>query len=220
MFESSIEPKILRSLGGSLCLAFANTLVYRSDEIRRADKLKDYASLLNWESQIGLLSKSQSQKLKQRARKWPGEASTVYQRSLSLRETIVRIFSGVAGGKDPSPDDLSAVNAMLSETLPRLRISAGEAGKKGLAWSWSGWGESLDSLLWPVVDSVGNLLGGPTLLHVKECEGVGCGWFFVDTSRNQLRRWCSMSDCGNRNKVRRFHARKKARKGKQRKLRS
>ncbi|MEW6230587.1 MAG: CGNR zinc finger domain-containing protein [Bacillota bacterium] len=34
--------------------------------------------------------------------------------------------------------------------------------------------------------------------------------WFLDTTRNHSRRWCSMRDCGNRVKVRRFYNRKRA----------
>jgi predicted RNA-binding Zn ribbon-like protein len=36
-------------------------------------------------------------------------------------------------------------------------------------------------------------------------EAGGCGWLFVDESRNGSRRWCSMKDCGNRAKARRHY---------------
>jgi predicted RNA-binding Zn ribbon-like protein len=42
---------------------------------------------------------------------------------------------------------------------------------------------------------------------VKQCAGEGCGWLFLDTSRNHLRRWCTMDECGNRAKMRRRYER-------------
>ncbi len=36
-----------------------------------------------------------------------------------------------------------------------------------------------------------------------------CGWMFYDTSRNHLRRWCSMKICGNRAKARRHYERER-----------
>jgi predicted RNA-binding Zn ribbon-like protein len=47
--------------------------------------------------------------------------------------------------------------------------------------------------------------------RVRQCADDECGWFFLDTSRNRTRRWCSMKVCGNRNKVRRFYERTAAR---------
>jgi predicted RNA-binding Zn ribbon-like protein len=46
------------------------------------------------------------------------------------------------------------------------------------------------------------------LSRVRVCASETYGWLFIDTSKNRTRRWCSMSDCGNRAKVRRFRARR------------
>jgi predicted RNA-binding Zn ribbon-like protein len=67
---------------------------------------------------------------------------------------------------------------------------------------------ALDAVLWPVIHSAGELLLSEELVHVKECPG--CGWLFLDTSKNQSRRWCSMDTCGARDKMRRYHKRKQA----------
>jgi predicted RNA-binding Zn ribbon-like protein len=52
-------------------------------------------------------------------------------------------------------------------------------------------------------------LGG-TLDRVKLCPGDGCGWAFVDRSRNRSRRWCEMQSCGNQHKVRAYRDRHRA----------
>jgi hypothetical protein len=47
----------------------------------------------------------------------------------------------------------------------------------------------------------------PDWSRVKACRGPDCGWVFVDRSRNGSRRWCQMSECGNRAKAAAFRAR-------------
>ncbi|MER0242840.1 CGNR zinc finger domain-containing protein [Streptomyces sp. HSW2009] len=42
----------------------------------------------------------------------------------------------------------------------------------------------------------------------KRCAEHGCAWVFWDVSKNRSRRWCSMRVCGNRNKARRFAAKR------------
>jgi predicted RNA-binding Zn ribbon-like protein len=44
--------------------------------------------------------------------------------------------------------------------------------------------------------------------RVRSCQGDTCGWLFLDMSKNRSRRWCSMSDCGNTAKARRYYHRK------------
>ncbi|MGW5559426.1 CGNR zinc finger domain-containing protein [Micromonospora sp. NPDC003944] len=35
-------------------------------------------------------------------------------------------------------------------------------------------------------------------------DGEGCGWLFLDSTRNHSRRWCDPLDCGNRARVRAY----------------
>jgi len=51
------------------------------------------------------------------------------------------------------------------------------------------------------------LLGGEAAAQVRRCQGDRCWLLFVDTSPARSRRWCSMSRCGNRAKVRSHRAR-------------
>ncbi len=45
---------------------------------------------------------------------------------------------------------------------------------------------------------------------LKECAGDGCTAVFYDRSKNHSGRWCSMSTCGNRAKVRAWRDRQRA----------
>lgn len=51
--------------------------------------------------------------------------------------------------------------------------------------------------------------GNPGWHRLRACPGPGCGWVFVDRSRSGSRRWCQMSDCGNRAKGAAFRARRR-----------
>ncbi|MBB5936901.1 CGNR zinc finger domain-containing protein [Streptomyces zagrosensis] len=44
--------------------------------------------------------------------------------------------------------------------------------------------------------------------RLKRCAEHSCAWVFWDVSKNRSRRWCSMRVCGNRNKARRFAAKR------------
>ena len=54
-----------------------------------------------------------------------------------------------------------------------------------------------------IVASAQSLLSSKEVARVKECPN--CGWLFLDTSKNQSRRWCSMNTCGVHDKMRRYH---------------
>ena len=66
-------------------------------------------------------------------------------------------------------------------------------------------GEALAGVVGPLVRAIA---AGETD-RFRICANDGCGWAFEDTSRGGRRRWCEMSSCGNRAKVRRFRSRRK-----------
>ncbi len=54
------------------------------------------------------------------------------------------------------------------------------------------------------------LFGGEQAGRIRQCESDTCALLFLDLSRSNDRRWCSMSGCGNRAKVVEFRRRKRA----------
>jgi len=77
------------------------------------------------------------------------------------------------------------------------------------AWGWDFYQAALDDIIWPVVRSAADLLTSDTLPMLRICAADDCQWLFMDTSKNQTRRWCNMKSCGNRAKARRHIERKK-----------
>ncbi|TMI77299.1 MAG: hypothetical protein E6H05_00485 [Bacillati bacterium ANGP1] len=68
--------------------------------------------------------------------------------------------------------------------------------------------------MWPVVWAASELLTSADVRRVRQCQSDdGCGWLFIDRSKNGTRRWCSMSVCGNRAKARRHYERTKVSRG-------
>ena len=48
--------------------------------------------------------------------------------------------------------------------------------------------------------------------RIKVClggDGSSCLWLFFDATKNRIRRWCSMEDCGSSAKARRQTARRR-----------
>jgi predicted RNA-binding Zn ribbon-like protein len=68
----------------------------------------------------------------------------------------------------------------------------------------------LDWLLAAIARSAAELIAEGPSPCLRICCNPECGLFFYDTSRTRRRRWCSMSRCGNRHKVRAFSRRHSA----------
>jgi predicted RNA-binding Zn ribbon-like protein len=188
-------------LGGAPCLDFANTVNWRKGEPQ--EKLNDAHGLLDWALQAGIMSETEAAMLHEAAHTDPAEAEALYTRALSLRDTIHRLFRAAAHGDDPDQRDLDHLNGELGHALSHMRLT-----RSGHALTLQLYGEPAEKMLWTLTDDAARLLASPTLKRVKECADPRCGWLYLDTSRNGTRRWCSMQDCGNRNKARRHHQRK------------
>jgi predicted RNA-binding Zn ribbon-like protein len=194
--------------GGVPCLDFVNTLAWRLTD-RPVEYLGSYEDLLAWGRQAGLLAPGETEALSGRGARDPEEARAVLSRAVVLREAVHRTLSAVIAGEPRNEGALSAINRELSGALSRLRVvSAG-----GDAYVWASDQEDglpLERPLWPVARSAAELLTSPKLGRVKVCAGEGCGWLFLDESRNASRKWCNSRDCGNRERVRKYLARKRA----------
>ena len=77
-----------------------------------------------------------------------------------------------------------------------------------------------DSLLLPIAHAIANFVTSEDLSHVKSCEKSPCTLFFLDRTRGQVRRWCSMALCGNRAKQALYRSRSKRRRHSARRERS
>ena len=50
-----------------------------------------------------------------------------------------------------------------------------------------------------------DLLGASSTPPLRRCCNTSsCGWLFLDTSKNQRRRWCAMETCGTAVKMKRY----------------
>jgi predicted RNA-binding Zn ribbon-like protein len=128
-------------------------------------------------------------------------------KAINLREAIYHILSEVSHGRHPDDKDLDTLNASLSDFMAKTRVGRRDG---SFTWEWTGDRYALDRMLGPIARSTADLLTSEDLNRVGECaDQSGCGWLFLDTSRNRSRRWCSMGSCGNRAKAKRHYQRSK-----------
>lgn len=196
---------------GWLCLDFANTANWHAST-QPIEELTSYGAWVAWCQKEGILSELEAQWLELEAAQHPEQAERVLQRVIELREAIYRIISAVAKETSPAEADLKALNAALKSKLPHLAVAASPA---GFAWEWKPSKDELDWMLGPIARSAAELLTAPALSRVGQCaDNRGCGWLFLDQTRNGRRRWCSMESCGNRAKVlQHYHRKSKAEQG-------
>lgn len=190
--------------GGALCLDFINTLDERPSAQPR-ELLAKYGDLVSWARQAGAVTRRQAETLEKEAARRPHQALAAVERARSVREELFALFSQAAAGRRLSGKMVQSLNERLAPALGRQRLAPGT--KAGAEWTWSE-SPDLDRMLWPVLRSAADLLTLEYLARVRECASDSCAWLFVDRSKNHSRRWCDMTVCGNRNKVRRHRFRR------------
>jgi predicted RNA-binding Zn ribbon-like protein len=192
MQERYAPGKEFRYVGGDAGLDLVNTADW-TDRGLESDRLTDYRRLLEWARGAGVVDATAERRLRRNAEAHPRQASAALARTLDARDVLHGTFVAVAAGR-VSAAELGAFNRLVAITVPQLRIARGASGE--LMPAFDGFGESLDSVLWAVTWSAGNLLLSDESARIKICGGMDCGWVYVDRSRNGLRRWCEMEVCG------------------------
>jgi predicted RNA-binding Zn ribbon-like protein len=202
--DSAARIAELELVGGRVCLDFVNTVDPRVGG-KPQDYLASYADLVRWAEHAHLLAPDQVATLLDTAARRPKDAQAIFERAITLREILYRLFSAIAARKLPDPADLAAMQAAYVESQAKASLVPASG---GLAWRWPTGTDALDQVLWPIVRSAIELATSSEVRRVKECPGLGdCGWLFVDTSKSGRRRWCSMESCGSRAKMRTYYAR-------------
>lgn len=177
-------------VGGHLALDLCNTMSWRLDPARTVDRLTSPADLPAW----------------------------------------FRAVTGHSGPSTPDAADLAAVRHLRDATIRALdaHLDNTEPPRQDLLIVYEAWRAALALAdppralpLTVTVDpsaphrlaphlalAVAELLHRPDLSTLHRCEGEGCGWLFLDTTRNHSRRWCDSQDCGNRARVRAYTRRR------------
>ena len=184
-------------------LALANTLDWRLRE-KPIELLKDYSELVRWARSVGALEPAQARGLRKWGEEHPTGAARVLAEAVGLREAIAAIATSLMKGRAPQPAPLARLEAACRAAQASRVLRPTSA---GASWVWR---EDLDPQrpLWVAALDAERILTSDDAARVRQCGDAECGWFFLDTSRNKSRRWCSMEACGNRNKARRFYSRR------------
>lgn len=203
----SAKKRNLRTLdrcGNDIALDFINTVHSRVDP-EPHEYLRTYADLVTWAHDGGIVSGDW--KPPHAGHNDSQHASRVLRRAIELREVLYRLFSAVIHGTEPVAHDVNALNDWVREAHTHRRLGRTATGYE---WRWDAIPDALERPLWPIVLSAASLLASAKHDRIRECPSPdGCGWLFLDISKNGRRRWCNMRTCGNVSKARRHYRRTK-----------
>jgi len=184
-------------VAGHLALDFVNTVAFRADPARREDRLQRGDDVRRWAAQAQLPDVA--------ALDSGHPVGTAALRQIrAVREQLFAVFHAIAGDHPIPADTLGRLGTALQDCRAKRRLSVDGA---EVRWAWRASARSTDYLLFPILTTATELLTSASRGLVRQCEDADCGWLFLDRSNARKRRWCSMADCGNRNKVRNYYRR-------------
>jgi predicted RNA-binding Zn ribbon-like protein len=213
-------------VSGHPALDLVNTVEPRLPVAGRHEHLAVPGDVLTWARRVHLVDTAEAEAV---ARAWAASPASAERALIAVhqaREALAAVLSASLARGDPAGDvsaagaDLPGPAADVSGDLEYLAASwAGAASRSRLVLGAPGGAAarlavgSSPALLIPdrVAHAAVDLLCDTDLTHLAMCpvEDEGCGWMFLDRSRNRSRRWCTMEACGSFAKARRLTERRR-----------
>jgi len=181
-------------VGNHPCMDLINTQLIVKGEPR--DLLESCDDLSLWLVQARLFTATQAEAAKVHLNN--EEAASLLEQAKTLRATFRVVAERVAAGK-AVPD--SAINTMNQFLAQRPGYSEVVRTKEGFKRRFHSLATQQVELLAPLLEAASDLLTSGHLFLIKKCANAACILYFLDTTKNHTRNWCSMQMCGNRMKV-------------------
>lgn len=197
MKNTDFISKELRLDGNHLCFDFTNTIFDR--HIDSEKKLRDLIS--SAEDWIAWLKKTE---LLKDDIKLDKDTLFDLDKITQTRESLYRIFSSIQLKKNALKNDLKRFEKLVLKAQLHTKISVTN-GKPSQEIIFNK--KDLNNYLLPIVKSAYDLFLSEQTDRIKDCSH--CGWLYLDTSKNNSRKWCSMDTCGSQLKARRYYKSKK-----------
>ncbi len=200
--------EVFRIVGGHPALELVNTVAPRV--AGGADDEREYVpvpeELLAWSRRTELLNEAEAAAVGAAWSSAPGTADQALHATVEIREAVYTVLSR----RDESAEVAAALELL---TLRWSGAAARSVLVPGGAVAELVVGTS-PVLMIPdrLVNAAVELLRTIDVRQLRACpiEDGGCGWLFLDKSRNGSRRWCSMEDCGTRAKIRKLGERRRS----------
>lgn len=193
----------LTLVGGVLALDFANTAGAR-ETTAPIEHLLTAGNVVAWALHAGSIGAASAKRASSVVSADSEAARKLLRHAVQLRDAVYAVGAAIAHGDAPPQPDLRTVKDAAHRAMTGAQLGSMAAGGYRLDFSRS---PSEAALLGPIAWSAIDLLATAPFERIKQCPAHDCGWLFLDTSKNNSRRWCDMATCGNRTKATRFRDR-------------
>ena len=186
--------------GGDPALDFVNTLDERPSGAP-VENLATYGDLVRFAGLAGLIEASASARL--RSLEGPN-CSRIARRARALREHLYAILGAAHSGKTMPKASLDAIGSEVHRAhAARLLVATATLNSVSHRWVRP---SSPEIPLHACALAIETLLVTADHSRIRKCGASDCEVYFIDTSKAHRRLWCSMQNCGNREKQRRWRS--------------
>lgn len=186
--------------GGHPALDFVNTLDKRPFP-EPIENLADYAGLVRFTELAGLIAPGQARQWRKLA---AAEHARIAKRARELREQLYETLTALHRRKAVPPDKLRAITSAIREARAG-RVLAVASGSSIARYHWLS-PHAPEVPLHACALAIEDLLTSADRKRIRKCAAPDCEVYFIDRSKGHRRHWCSMKNCGNREKQRRWRA--------------
>jgi predicted RNA-binding Zn ribbon-like protein len=170
-------------IGGQLAVDLVNTVAWRLDPGRTVDRFADLSNVERWLLAAGVSA-------------GPAVVTRRLRDDLvATRAIAYGVLAPLAVGDRPDPAAIDMLHDLIAGVV---RVASVELSP--FRWRADDPGDTVRLAVW-------RLFEDEDLGRLRQCGDDGCGWLFLDRSKNGSRRWCSSADCGNRARARRHYQR-------------
>lgn len=186
--------------GGHPALDLVNTLDERPSSAP-VERLVTYRDLVHFAELAGIVDASVSETL--RGLSGP-KFQRIVHRTRELREHLHAILAAAQSAATIPSDALDAISVAVRDAhAARSLVPTGSTGLIAFQWTATA-GPAIP--LHACALAIESLLIEADPGRIRKCGASDCDVYFIDTSKAHRRQWCSMQNCGNREKQRRWRS--------------
>lgn len=184
----------IRLDGGRLCLDFVNTIHDRYAELAE-DYVCEPERFIEWCMRAGALQTGEHISAPEGA----ARRAALMRKLRALRHHLHALLASRIDGVAPPTEAVQCLDQWLHRAWANQAL--GSDGQMH-------WRDDARNVLLPLqriaLDAL-DLISSPSVSQLHRCGNTSsCGWLFLDTSKNQRRRWCAMETCGTAFKMGRY----------------
>jgi predicted RNA-binding Zn ribbon-like protein len=165
------------------------------------ENLATYRDFVRFAELAGLIERPLATTLRNRT----GPAcARVAKRARKLRENLYKVLAAAHQAEPMPQKDLNAIGAAIRAAhAARLLVASPSTNLADHRWARE---SEVDAPLHACALAIERLLSEMDRRRIRKCGARDCEVYFIDTSKGRRRRWCSMKNCGNREKQRRWRS--------------